>query len=32
MSKGRATPFDGDEVVGKVSATFVGGILKYLEV
>ena len=32
MSKGRATPFDGTEVVGKVVATFVGGILKFLEV
>lgn len=32
MSKGRATPFDGVEVVGKVSATFVSGILKFLEV
>lgn len=32
MSKGRATPFDGAEVVGKVVATFVGGILKFAEV
>ena len=32
MSKGRATPSDGTEVVGKVVATFVGGILKFLEV
>lgn len=32
LSKGRATPFDGVDVVGKSVATFVGGILKFLEV
>lgn len=32
MSKGRATPFDGVDVVGKAVATFVGGKLKFLEV
>lgn len=32
MSMGRATPFEGVDVVGKAVATLVGGILKYLEV
>ena len=32
LSKGRATPFDGIEVTGKVAATFVSGTLKFLEV